>query len=218
MTTAPTPDQELTLQEAADELGVHYMTAYRYVRLGMLEASKRGRSWVVSREDLEAFRSAPASETASGVAWDERLLHRMLAPDDAGAWKVIEAALASGMEPRDVYLDVIAPALRAVGERRRGRRHRDHLTGSARGAHAHDHRAARGERCPDPRGRARHLPGGCTRTRGRRRRHDRPGGHRGDRARHPSRLDPVRVAAAPRSSAELPPITLTSSMVARTMS
>lgn len=122
MTTAPSPDTELTLQEAADELGVHYMTAYRYVRLGMLEAHKRGRSWVVSREDLEAFRTAPApdggaSDTDTGVAWDERLVRRMLAADDAGAWKVVEAALASGMEPRAVYLDVITPALRSVGDR-----------------------------------------------------------------------------------------------------
>ena len=33
-------DGVLTLQEAADELGVHYMTAYRYVRLGQLQAHK----------------------------------------------------------------------------------------------------------------------------------------------------------------------------------
>jgi excisionase family DNA binding protein len=38
-------DGELTLHEAADLLGVHYMTAYRYVRLGLLHASKAGVSW-----------------------------------------------------------------------------------------------------------------------------------------------------------------------------
>ena len=117
MTTAPSPSDELTLQEVADELGVHYMTAYRYVRLGMLDAVKRGRSWVVTREDLEAFTSgATAGPEAGGVAWDERLLKRMLAADDAGAWKVVEAALSSGMAPPDVYLDVITPALETVGE------------------------------------------------------------------------------------------------------
>ena len=115
MTTAHSPD-ELTLQEAADELGVHYMTAYRYVRLGMLDAHKRGRSWVVDRRDLDAFRTGPALDAdASGVAWDERLLKRMLAADDAGSWKVVEAALASGMSPPDIYMDVITPALRSVG-------------------------------------------------------------------------------------------------------
>ena len=31
-------EPDLTLQEAADLLGVHYMTAYRYVRTGRLPA------------------------------------------------------------------------------------------------------------------------------------------------------------------------------------
>lgn len=116
MVTAHSPDDELTLQEAADELGVHYMTAYRYVRLGMLDAHKRGRSWVVTRSDLEAFATAPApGDGDPGVAWDERLLNRMLAADDAGSWKVVEAALTSGLTPPHVYMDVITPALRAVG-------------------------------------------------------------------------------------------------------
>ena len=118
MTAATSPAGELTLQEVADELGVHYMTAYRYVRLGMLDATKRGRSWVVERQDLDAFRSGPSPDaSADGAAWDDRLFKRMLAADDAGAWKVVEAALASGMAPTDVYLDVITPALREVGER-----------------------------------------------------------------------------------------------------
>ena len=33
-------ESRLTLQEAADRLGVHYMTAYRYVRTGRLERFK----------------------------------------------------------------------------------------------------------------------------------------------------------------------------------
>ncbi len=113
--TTDQPD-ELTLHEVADELGVHYMTAYRYVRLGMLEATKRGRSWVVTREDLGHFLEAPTEPLGRGMApWDERLLNRMLAPDDAGAWQVIEAALSSGMSAPDIYTDVIAPAMREVG-------------------------------------------------------------------------------------------------------
>ena len=38
-------DDVLTLHEAAEELGVHYMSAYRYVRLGLLDATKRGGVW-----------------------------------------------------------------------------------------------------------------------------------------------------------------------------
>ena len=46
----------MTLQEAADALGVHYMTAYRYVRLGLLHAEKIGGSWRVETADLDDFR------------------------------------------------------------------------------------------------------------------------------------------------------------------
>jgi excisionase family DNA binding protein len=114
--TDPTPAPALTLQEVAEDLDVHYMTVYRYVRLGMLPARRSGRSWLVDRTDLEAFRSDAATPTERGTApWDERLLNRMLAPDDAGAWSVVEAALASGVTPAAVHTDMLSPALRAVG-------------------------------------------------------------------------------------------------------
>ena len=37
----------LGLQEVADRLGVHYMTAYRYVRTGRLPATRIGAQWWV---------------------------------------------------------------------------------------------------------------------------------------------------------------------------
>jgi methanogenic corrinoid protein MtbC1 len=39
----------------------------------------------------------------------------MLAGDDAGSWGVVEAAIGSGMEPRDFYCDVLAPVLHTIG-------------------------------------------------------------------------------------------------------
>ena len=42
----------LTLHEAADRLGVHYMTVYRRVRLGMLPARKVGGTWRIDPVDL----------------------------------------------------------------------------------------------------------------------------------------------------------------------
>jgi excisionase family DNA binding protein len=106
----------MTLQEVADDLGVHYMTAYRYVRLGMLPATRRGRTWVVEPDDLEAFRNPVREQERGSVRWDERLLNRMLAADDAGAWRVVEAALASGSSVQDVYTHMVVPALRSVGD------------------------------------------------------------------------------------------------------
>ena len=56
--------EERTLQEVADELGVHYMTTYRYVRLGMLPAYKSGSTWRVKASDIAAFRKSRASRAA----------------------------------------------------------------------------------------------------------------------------------------------------------
>ena len=42
----------LTLQQAADKLGVHYMTVYRYVRTGKLPATRVGGGWQVDPDDL----------------------------------------------------------------------------------------------------------------------------------------------------------------------
>jgi MerR family transcriptional regulator, light-induced transcriptional regulator len=110
---------DVTLQEAAEFLGVHYMTAYRYVRLGTLQAHKSGNVWRVRREDLDMFRAAvPAAGVARPPApWAERLESRLVAGDGGGAWGVVEAALASGGDPRSIYLDVITPAMVSIGER-----------------------------------------------------------------------------------------------------
>jgi excisionase family DNA binding protein len=112
---------DMTLQEAADALGVHYMTAYRYVRLGQLTAEKAGAVWRVTAEDLESFRSASAAPTrARGVRqapWADRFASRLVAGDGRGSGGVVEAALTAGMDPADVYLEIISPALTQVGDR-----------------------------------------------------------------------------------------------------
>jgi excisionase family DNA binding protein len=124
-------DVEMTLQEAAARLGVHYMTAYRYVRLGQLPARKAGNAWRVSETAITAFIDGAASTSAAsgppGTAkvtslrrraeWPERFEARLLAGDSGGAWGVVEAALVAGMEPSEVYLGVIAPAMTSIGER-----------------------------------------------------------------------------------------------------
>lgn len=110
----------LTLHEVADELGVHYMTVYRYVRLGYLVAEKEGGSWQVQRDDLDAFVATPtptAGRGQSDTPWDERLVQRLLAADQAGSWKVVEAAQAGGMSLGRVYREIIAPAMRRIGDR-----------------------------------------------------------------------------------------------------
>ncbi|NNF68821.1 MAG: excisionase family DNA-binding protein [Acidimicrobiia bacterium] len=109
------PPKTLTLHEAAESLGVHYMTVYRYVRLGMLPATKTKGAWAVSAADLERFSATPKPKRGR-APWKDRFRSRLLAGDEAGAWGVIEAALASGLAPRDVYLKVISGAMRDIGE------------------------------------------------------------------------------------------------------
>jgi len=107
----------LSLQDAADELGVHYMTAYRYVRLGKLIAEKSGGVWEVLRSDLDDLIQSGGQQPAakSTKRWDEQLLAVLLAGDEGAAWQVVESALASGREPSAIYSEMISPALREIG-------------------------------------------------------------------------------------------------------
>jgi excisionase family DNA binding protein len=110
----------MTLQQAADELGVHYMTAYRYVRTGRLPAVRVGGSWQVERDDLDDLRSPKPTRGPSlrrTIDLSSRIEARLVAGDERGAWDVVEAALISGWDPADVLLGGVASAMTAVGDR-----------------------------------------------------------------------------------------------------
>ena len=59
--------RDLTLQQAADELGVHYMTAYRYVRTGRLPARRVASGWRIAPSDLAAIVAAGDAAAAGPV-------------------------------------------------------------------------------------------------------------------------------------------------------
>ncbi len=112
----------LTLAEASERLHVHYMTAYRYVRTGRLPATKRDGGWVVSAGDvdrlLERGTATPAGRgrTAHSRRVPE-LVDRLVAGDETGAWALVQTVLAGGTSPSDLYMRVLVPALRLIGER-----------------------------------------------------------------------------------------------------
>ena len=116
------PDDDLTLQEAADLLGVHYMTAYRYVRTGRLAASQVGSTWHVRRSSLDKIANAQAPGRAKlGVTprrhhYERRLTDRLVQGDESESWRVTQQALASAFTPEDLYLEVLGPALCRVGD------------------------------------------------------------------------------------------------------
>jgi len=112
-----TKPEELSLHEVAEILDVHYMTAYRYVRLGILPAQRQGRSWRIRRDDLDDFMVKGETGTQRGKAdWADRFFNRILAADEAGAWGVLEAALSSGMAIPEAYPTLLSPAMRRIGE------------------------------------------------------------------------------------------------------
>ena len=104
-------------------LGVHYMTAYRYVRLGLLAASKSGGVWQVDAADLAEFKAGgpsspqPARGSQRRAPWADRLEARLIAGDAHGAWGVIEAAMTAGVGLERVYGEVLSPALAQIGAR-----------------------------------------------------------------------------------------------------
>lgn len=107
----------ITLIDAAERLGVHYMTAYRYVRTGRLNAHKAGGQWQVTEEDLERFVTEPRTVPARREVLPGLIEERLIAGDENGTYQLVEDAMASGAGADEVYLDLIAPAMVGVGHR-----------------------------------------------------------------------------------------------------
>ena len=110
----------MTLQEAAEHLGVHYMTVYRYVRLGRLPATRHGSEWRVRLVDVEKLRVPPGG-SRRGPHRDDAdrtgLEQRMVAGDASGAWRLVEGRLSGGSDPAGVLTELLVPVLRSIGDR-----------------------------------------------------------------------------------------------------
>ena len=115
----------LTLQEAADRLKVHYMTAYRWVRQGDLPALKTGGRLRVRLADLDRFLADREVDVAlpSGqpgrTDWPERVERLTALLLDGGhtdAAALVRRVVADGASAGDVYVQLLAPALHRVGE------------------------------------------------------------------------------------------------------
>jgi excisionase family DNA binding protein len=112
----------MQLREAADVLGVHYQTAYGWVRQGVLPAMKTARGYEVSDGDVSALAERRASGTAprpqirvrDWTAQADRLHAAIVSGDETGARQVF-ARLARGVPIADLCERVIAPALERIG-------------------------------------------------------------------------------------------------------
>jgi len=113
----------MQLREAAEALGVHYQTAYAWVRQGTLPARKTGRGYDVSDADVSALAERRASGTAprpevrvrDWPAQAGRLYDAIVAGDETLARHDF-GRLALGVPLIDLCERVITPALRRVGD------------------------------------------------------------------------------------------------------
>ena len=102
-------------------LGVHYMTVYRYVHEGHLPATKNGHGWVVQASDVRDFRNganqavSPVNGGKKAAPWSARMLALLIEGNERGVVKLMESVLRSGNDLYFVYLDVLAPAMNAIG-------------------------------------------------------------------------------------------------------
>lgn len=126
-------DGYIGLPRAADLLGVHYMTAYRYVRTGRLRATLVGGVWRIDPADVLALAGMGGSRSSTrgrsralegrrapgnpSNEWPEMLEHCLVEGDDAGAFDLWERALASWARPADLYTEILVPTMRTIGER-----------------------------------------------------------------------------------------------------
>jgi excisionase family DNA binding protein len=115
-------DDRLPLQQAADELGVHYQTAYRWVRSGRLPAHLVAGKYVVLRRDLDAVdarRRTPSSPTAPSSRRLDRQAERMHAAlidgDEATAQRIARRLSDEGTSAVELIERIFVPSLRRIG-------------------------------------------------------------------------------------------------------
>jgi MerR family transcriptional regulator, light-induced transcriptional regulator len=113
----------LPLREAADFLGVHYQTAYGWVRQGLLPATKAGRRYQVNVADVHALgaqRAAgmpprPEVKVRNWQAQADRFYDAIVAGEARLAHTRLER-LAAGVPFIELCDQVVAPALRRIGD------------------------------------------------------------------------------------------------------
>ena len=152
-------DGALGLQEVAEELGVHYQTAYRWVRSGRLPSALVGGRYEVTPAAVARFaaqraeprRPAPRSPRGGFGQLSDRAFRQLVAGDERAARRLVAGLIEGGVSVTTVAQDVLTPALRRIGEE----------WSAGRLTVAEEHRASAivermlGEHHPTPRGRRR---------------------------------------------------------------
>lgn len=123
-TTTSSSANHLDLQSAADVLGVHYQTAYRWVRSGRLASERVDGKYVVDRSDLaelDRTRKAPDRPPPPGSRRldraADRLAELLVEGDEPAARRLVRRLVDEGTTMPDLIQQVLVPPLRNIGER-----------------------------------------------------------------------------------------------------
>lgn len=116
--------ETVDLAEAAARLGVHYQTAYQWVRSGRLPAQLVDRRYAVRIADLDRLRAErsrprtpPRRRPRTGFGpLAARTFDLLVAGDERGTRQLLSGLVAGGLEVTTVIQEVLAPALRRIGE------------------------------------------------------------------------------------------------------
>ena len=115
----------MDLESAAAVLGVHYQTAYRWVRSGRLPAAKVGLGYELDpghvanvAAERRQVRAVPAGSTPDWVATSGALAHALAVGHDVAARRLVERLQREGARPTAICDLVIAPALRRLDAER----------------------------------------------------------------------------------------------------
>lgn len=113
----------IDLRTAAAELGVHYQTAYGWVRTGRLAAQLVGGRYVVARSDVAIVAasrragSSPKPPSAERLARaSERMQQALLTGDEPVARDVARGLVAEGTSIKELIQTVVVPPLVLIGK------------------------------------------------------------------------------------------------------
>ena len=151
-------DRPLDLASAARELGVHYQTAYRWVRTGRLPAVMVDGRSVVAGQDIDALRHSRTTPTRPKVPDQSRIAGKsealyaaLVGGDEQLVRRTARTLVDEGAAIRELVTYALAPALQEIGDEWRAGRLN---IGTEHRASAIVERVL-GELAPNPRGRRR---------------------------------------------------------------
>ncbi len=115
--------EHVNLQEAANRAGVHYQTAYRWVREGRLRATKCAAEYEISEDEIQRFledRNRPTAppERIQVRRWaqlQERFQQHVLAGDELESWAIVERLHSGQVSTLDICENLFGPVLSWIG-------------------------------------------------------------------------------------------------------